>query len=316
MDYVRTIESVLAALRELLAVVSRQMNSGNEDTFLHRVYRFLQSITATIERDQVSRKQLNDMLKRVLSTAGLIAQVLSSNAVFNAVLWVRREVGGLFEGRIPENVARSYQELQRLMDAASARMTDIEASCSQLMEQVQTACERYCCTPQTVHSLETQRVRILVDIRDCEQTLETARRIIEQLRDRAIEGVVRYGVGLAVLAVATLGIGFGAAKAFQAGARLKGGTLGVAGVGGAVLCFMIAKKLGDYKIVWDEMNITRDRYHQISNRLESLKAVVQIEMQTLLPSTMTCELIPLLLACGTVLAAYIVYLLLGRGQTV
>lgn len=90
----------------------------------------------------------------------------------------------------------------------------------------------------------------------------------------------------------------------------------MAGVGGAVLCFMIAKKLGAYKAVWDEMNITSDRYRQISNRLESLKAVVEMEMQIFLPSTMMCELMPPPLACGTVLAAYIVYLLLGSGQTV
>lgn len=75
------------------------------------------------------------------------------------------------------------------------------------------------------------------------------------------------------------GLGFGATKAVQAGARLRGGLFGCAGLGGALLCYVIAKKIGDFTVVWKEVNIKRGQYRQISSRLASLKAVVEEEMQ-------------------------------------
>ena len=73
-------------------------------------------------------------------------------------------------------------------------------------------------------------------------------------------------------------LGFVAAKSFQTGAKLAGSLLGCAGVGSAVLCYSIAKKLGDYKTVWEEVDVKRNQYRLISTRLESLKAMVEAEM--------------------------------------
>ena len=137
MDYIGITERVLMALRELLSVINQQMNSGNEGSFLHRALKFIQRATATLEQmEQESKKQWNALLNVILSAAGLVAQNLCSEAAFNAIFWVSREVGGLFNGRIPENMACNYNELQRLLAAASAKMTEIQESCNWLIDEV------------------------------------------------------------------------------------------------------------------------------------------------------------------------------------
>ena len=71
--------------------------------------------------------------------------------------------------------------------------------------------------------------------------------------------------------------GFGAITYLQAGANFVGGLLGCAGVGSTVLCVNMARKLGNYKVVWEDVNTKRNQYRQISERLESLKAMVEEE---------------------------------------
>lgn len=73
-------------------------------------------------------------------------------------------------------------------------------------------------------------------------------------------------------------LGFGAAAYFGTGATLGGSLLGCAGVGGAVICYNIAKKLGDWKVVWEEVEVKRNQYRQMSTRLESLKVTVEKEV--------------------------------------
>lgn len=71
--------------------------------------------------------------------------------------------------------------------------------------QVTEACQRNRCNSKTFRRLEAYRVSTAADIRDCEQTVSNAREIIEQLHKKAKEEAVKYGVGLAVSATATLG---------------------------------------------------------------------------------------------------------------
>ena len=101
----------------------------------------------------------------------------------------------------------------------------------------------------------------------------------------------------------------------QAGANLRGALFGCAGVGGAVLCYLIAKKLGDYKVVWEEVNIKRYQYRQINSRLESLKAMVEMEMQAgvqliRMPERAIIVLLAVIVGFGSMLVAY---LLVARG---
>lgn len=69
----------------------------------------------------------------------------------------------------------------------------------------------------------------------------------------------------------------------QAGAKFVGGLLGSAGIGSAVLCVNIALKLRNYKRAWEEVNTKRNQYSQISDRLESLKAMVEEEAKLTRP---------------------------------
>ena len=88
--------------------------------------------------EQSSQKTLNALLSIILATAWLIAQNISSKTALNAVFWVSREVGGLFGGSIPENMASDYNELESLLTDASEKMIEIQASCSSLMKEVRT----------------------------------------------------------------------------------------------------------------------------------------------------------------------------------
>ena len=82
-----------------------------------------------------------------------------------------------------------------------------------------------------------------------------------------------------------------------------------------MLCYLIAKKLGDYKVVWEEVNIKRYQYRQINSRLESLKAMVEMEMQAgvqliRMPERAIIVLLAVIVGFGSVLVAY---LLVARG---
>lgn len=85
---------------------------------------------------QKRKKEVNALFNSVLSITGLIAQNLSPDAAFDVVVSFSREVGGLLEDNLPEDIARSYDELQRLLDDASQKMKNIQTSCYKLMEEV------------------------------------------------------------------------------------------------------------------------------------------------------------------------------------
>ena len=138
MNSIDKLERALVATRELLSLITPEADSESEETFLHRASKFLQSATATLENmPQERKKQLNALFDIVLSTTGLIARNLSPDAAFNVVVSFNREIGGLLNGNsLPDDIARSYDELQRLLDDASQKMKNIQASCYKLMEEV------------------------------------------------------------------------------------------------------------------------------------------------------------------------------------
>ena len=130
-------EMALTAMRQLLSFVTSQMSSENGDTFMHKAYRFVQSAISTLEQmEQQAKKQWNLMLDSILSTAWLVVQIMSSEAAFNAVKRVAQGISSLFEVRIPEYMARSYDELQRHLATASEKLTNIQSTCYWLIEQV------------------------------------------------------------------------------------------------------------------------------------------------------------------------------------
>ncbi|KAL9974636.1 hypothetical protein ACROYT_G011697 [Oculina patagonica] len=255
--------------------------SSENDTFVHKAYEFVQSAISTLEQmEQQAKKQLNLMLDSILSTAWLVVQIMSSGAAFNAVKWVTQEVCGLFEGRIPQYMARNFDELQRLLATASEKLVNIQSTCYWLMDQVTKVCESpHWWNPFTVRRLEASRLRASLDIRDCEQSVNSAHEIIELLQRKTTEQAVKLGLGLAFSAAVTLALGFGASKAIQVGANLRGGLLGCATGGGAVACVVVGKKLSDYKAVWDEVCNKRSQYRQVSTRLESLKEAVERDLK-------------------------------------
>lgn len=139
MDYIATTEMALTAMRQLLSFVTLQMSSENGDTFMHKAYRFVQSAILTLEQmEQQAKKQWNLMLDSILSTAWLVVQIMSSEAAFNAVKRVAQGISSLFEVRIPEYMACSYDELQRHLATASEKLTNIQSTCYWLIEQVRT----------------------------------------------------------------------------------------------------------------------------------------------------------------------------------
>ena len=130
------------ATRELLSLITAKALGESKEAFLHRASEFLQRATATLEKmPQEGKKQLNTLFNIVFSTTRLIAQNLFSYAAYNGfVLLIRREIRDLLDGNLPEDTARSFDELQRLLDDASQKMKKIQASCSELMEKVKTKC--------------------------------------------------------------------------------------------------------------------------------------------------------------------------------
>ena len=77
--------------------------------------------------------------------------------------------------------------------------------------------------------------------------------------------------------------GFGALTYIQGGAKLAGGLFGGVGVCGSVLFVKMALKLRNCNVVWEEVNSKRNQYRQISERLESLKAMVEEEAKLTRP---------------------------------
>lgn len=75
------------------------------------------------------------------------------------------------------------------------------------------------------------------------------------------------------------GLGFGALRALQVGARLRGSLLGSSSVGGACLCFLVGMKFSDYYTVWREVEEKRRKYKELSEELGNLKEIVEKELQ-------------------------------------
>ena len=136
MDYIVTTERVLTAIRELMSLVT-PLCSENGDSFIHKVNRFVQNVISTLEHmERRTKKQWNLMLDCILSTAWLVVQNISSKAAFDAIKRVTREVRGMFEGRMPEYMVHDYQELERLLAAASEKLTGIQSICDSLLGEV------------------------------------------------------------------------------------------------------------------------------------------------------------------------------------
>ena len=126
-------------MKDLLSAITRQMDCKKDDTFLHEALKFVEGAIAILEQMEQMKKNLNAAsLAAILTTATLIAENISSNTAFDAVFWVSREVGELFGGSIPENMASDYNEIQSLLTVASGKVKEIQASCFSLMEEVRT----------------------------------------------------------------------------------------------------------------------------------------------------------------------------------
>ena len=63
------------------------------------------------------------------------------------------------------------------------------------------------------------------------------------------------------------------------GARLRGGILGSAGVGVALVCVVMGKKFSDHLVVWEEVRNKRSQYRELSARLECLKETVERDLK-------------------------------------
>ena len=74
----------------------------------------------------------------------------------------------------------------------------------------------------------------------------------------------------------SIAFGYGA---LQAGNTLRGVIYGAAAVSSGVLCHNMAKKLGGFKHVWDEVSTKRTQYQEIHMGLESLKEMVGRELK-------------------------------------
>jgi len=312
MDYIGTMEKVLTALRQLTSLIT-PLCSENGDSFIHMVNRFVQNATSALEQmEEYTKKQLNLMLGCILSTAWLVVQNMSSNAAFDAIKRVTREVRSMFDGRMPEYMVRDYDVLERLLAAASEKLTGIQSTCNLLLGEVINACDCQWRNPMNFRRLEACRLRASADIRDCEQSLNSAHEIIELLQRKTSEQLVELGRDLAFFAAFSIGLGFSAARALQAGARLTGGILSCAGVGGALACVAIGKKFSDHFVVWEEVRNKRSQYRQLSTRLECLKETVERDLKagillTSMPDLEKAIILSLafLVAFGGILFAYI-----------
>ena len=137
MDYIGTTERVLTAMRQFLSFITPQLSNGNGDTFIQKMYRFAQRAISTLEQmEQNQKKQWNLLLNYIASTALLALQIMSSNVAFEAVTRVSQEVRSMFQGRIPEYLARDYDDLQRNLATASEKLEAIQSACNWLVGEV------------------------------------------------------------------------------------------------------------------------------------------------------------------------------------
>lgn len=138
MDYIGITERVLTAMRQLSLLIT-PLCSENENSFIRNVNSFVKIAISVLEQmEDYTKKQLNLMIECILSTAWLVVQNLSSNAAFDAITRVTREVRSVtvFEGRMPEYMLRDYNDLERLLAAASEKLEGIQSACNLLLGEV------------------------------------------------------------------------------------------------------------------------------------------------------------------------------------
>lgn len=136
MDYIGITERVLTAMRQLSLLIT-PLCSENENSFIRKVNSFVKIAISVLEQmEDYTKKQLNLVIECILSTAWLVVQNLSSNAAFDAITRVTREVRSVFEGRMPEYMLRDYNDLERLLAAASEKLEGIQSACNLLLGEV------------------------------------------------------------------------------------------------------------------------------------------------------------------------------------
>ena len=144
MDFTDITEKLLMSLNDLLSALNKQINDGDNDTFLLRASQFVQIFITTLERmDPKLKKHINNGIDFIVSSiSSLVTEVVSSGAIYKAIFCVSEEIGGFFNRRsIPEIMRYKYDEFQRLLDTALEKKTNIEALCSNLLDQVRTTCK-------------------------------------------------------------------------------------------------------------------------------------------------------------------------------
>lgn len=143
MDYIDTTEKLLKYLNGLLSALTRQIN-GVEDTFLHQASQFVQFAITTLEKqDPTLKKQINKRIDFIVSSiSSLVTKVVSSEAIYNATVFVSQEIGEFFnDGSIPKIMRNKYDELVRRLATALERKRNIEDLCSKLLGEVRTTCK-------------------------------------------------------------------------------------------------------------------------------------------------------------------------------
>jgi len=134
MDYIGITEGVLTAMRQLSLLITPLCS---ENSFIRKVNSFVKIAISELEQmEDYTKKQLNLMIECILSTAWLVVQYLSSNEAFGAITRATREVGSVFEVRIPEYMLRDYNNLERLLAAASEKLEGIQSACNLLFGEV------------------------------------------------------------------------------------------------------------------------------------------------------------------------------------
>lgn len=280
MDHLHTIEVALSALRQLLSFVTSQHGWERHNNFVRRTRAFIDKAIFILEQmEDRTRNRCNAMLNLIVSTAWLVVQNLHSGAVFSAVGRVIRDIKDLFNGQIPNYMTSSYEELTRLLDTTSLKLANIQSTCCALIEQVNDADEYNWTRLLTVRRLKTFRLRASFEIRDCEQSVDRAHVIIELLQSQVEQNAITLGLGFALGTLLTVGFGFGALRAFQQAGRLQAGLLGCGGVASTVSVVMVAKRLNDYKVAWEEVTRRRSQYRQLSIQLDSLRETVENDLR-------------------------------------
>lgn len=144
MDYTDITEKLLMSLNDLLSALNEQINDGDNDTFLRRASQFVQIFIATLERmDPKLKKQINNGIEFIVSSiSSLVTKVVFSGAIYKAIFCVSVEIGAFFNRpSIPENMRCKYDEFQRFLETALEKKRNIEALCSNLLDQVRNSCK-------------------------------------------------------------------------------------------------------------------------------------------------------------------------------